>query len=33
LDQVLAQTPPGGTVALLVARGGNLGYVPVPLVD
>jgi serine protease Do len=33
LDKVLAQTPPGGTVALLISRGGNLGYVPVSLVD
>jgi serine protease Do len=33
LDKVLAATAPGGTVALLVSRGGNLAYVPVPLVD
>jgi serine protease Do len=33
LDKVLAQTPRGGTVALLVWRRGNLAYVPVPLAD
>jgi S1-C subfamily serine protease len=33
LDKVLAQIPRGGTVAVLVWRGGNLAYLPVPLAD
>jgi S1-C subfamily serine protease len=30
-NQVLATVPPGGSVALLVLRGGNLVYVPLRL--
>jgi len=33
LERVLAQTPRGGAVALLVWRRGNLAYVAVPLAD